>query len=89
MDITLNDQSPRWCWCATSECRSAASRPSNAEQHDRQRFREHNAKLLVVKKAKIALRILEPMWFGYAIEAIYTMLGTVLIAIVVGILIYH
>jgi hypothetical protein len=29
------------------------------------------------------------MWYGYAIEAIYTVLGTVLILIVVGILIYH
>jgi hypothetical protein len=29
------------------------------------------------------------MWYGYAIEAIYTVLGTVLAATVVGILIYH
>jgi hypothetical protein len=29
------------------------------------------------------------MWYGYAIEAIYAALGTVLIAIVAGILIYH
>jgi hypothetical protein len=29
------------------------------------------------------------MWYGYAIEAIYTVLGTVLAATVLGILIYH
>ena len=29
------------------------------------------------------------MWYGYAIEAIYIMIGTVLIATVVGILVYH
>jgi hypothetical protein len=29
------------------------------------------------------------MWYGYAIEAIYAVVGTVLIAIVAGILIYH
>jgi hypothetical protein len=29
------------------------------------------------------------MWYGYAIEAIYTVLGTVLVASVIGILIYH
>ena len=29
------------------------------------------------------------MWYGYAMEAIYTIIGTVLIAIVVGILIYQ
>ena len=29
------------------------------------------------------------MWYGYTIEAIYTVLGTVLIAAVAGILIYH
>ena len=29
------------------------------------------------------------MWYGYAIEAIYAVLGTVLIATVTGILIYH
>jgi hypothetical protein len=29
------------------------------------------------------------MWYGYAIEAIYTVLGTVLAAAVLGILIYH
>ena len=29
------------------------------------------------------------MWYGYAFEAIYIVLGTVLTAIVLGILIYH
>jgi len=29
------------------------------------------------------------MWYGYAIEATYIMIGTVLIGTVVGILIYH
>jgi hypothetical protein len=29
------------------------------------------------------------MWYGYAIESIYTVLGTVLIAVVVGILVYQ
>jgi hypothetical protein len=29
------------------------------------------------------------MWYGYAFEAIYIALGTVLIATVVGILVYH
>jgi hypothetical protein len=29
------------------------------------------------------------MWYGYAFEAIYIVLGTVLTATVVGILIYH
>jgi len=29
------------------------------------------------------------MWYGYAIEATYIMISTVLIATVVGILIYH
>ena len=29
------------------------------------------------------------MWYGYAIEAIYIMIGTVLIATVAGILVYH
>jgi len=29
------------------------------------------------------------MWYGYAIEAIYIMIGTVLTVFVVGILIYH
>ena len=29
------------------------------------------------------------MWYGYAIEAIYIMFGTTLIATVAGILIYH
>jgi hypothetical protein len=29
------------------------------------------------------------MWYGYAIEAIYIMIGTTLIATVAGILIYH
>ncbi len=29
------------------------------------------------------------MWYGYAIEAIYIMIGTVLIAIIGGILLYH
>ncbi len=29
------------------------------------------------------------MWYGYAFEAIYTVLGTVLMATVLGILIYH
>jgi hypothetical protein len=29
------------------------------------------------------------MWYGYAIEAIFIMTGTVLTATVVGILIYH
>jgi hypothetical protein len=29
------------------------------------------------------------MWYGYAMEAIYTVLGTVLAATVLGILIYH
>ncbi len=29
------------------------------------------------------------MWYGYAFEAIYIVLGTVLIATVLGILIYH
>ncbi len=29
------------------------------------------------------------MWYGYAMEAIYIMTGTVLTASVVGILIYH
>jgi hypothetical protein len=73
--------------------------------NDRRQFRSATPKLLVNKKVKIALRILEPvkvsdlktvlvigavpMWYGYAIEAIYTILGTVLIAIVLGILIYQ
>jgi len=30
-----------------------------------------------------------PMWYGYAFEAIYIIIGTVLTATVVGILIYH
>jgi hypothetical protein len=30
-----------------------------------------------------------PMWYGYAIEAIYIMIGTVLTVSVLGILIYH
>ena len=30
-----------------------------------------------------------PMWYGYAFEAIYVMLGTMLGASVLGILIYH
>jgi hypothetical protein len=30
-----------------------------------------------------------PMWYGYAFEAIYIVLGIVLIATVLGILIYH
>jgi hypothetical protein len=29
------------------------------------------------------------MWYGYAFEAIYVVLGTVLTASVLGILIYH
>jgi len=29
------------------------------------------------------------MWYGYAIEAIYIVIGTVLTATVVGMLIYH
>jgi hypothetical protein len=29
------------------------------------------------------------MWYGYAFEAIYIVLGTVLTAAVVGMLIYH
>jgi hypothetical protein len=29
------------------------------------------------------------MWYGYAIEAIYIVIGTALIAIVAGILVYH
>jgi hypothetical protein len=29
------------------------------------------------------------MWYGYAFEAIYIVLGTVLMATVLGILIYH
>jgi hypothetical protein len=29
------------------------------------------------------------VWYGYAMEAIYIVLGTVLIAIVLGIAIYH
>jgi hypothetical protein len=29
------------------------------------------------------------MWYGYAFEAIYIVLGTVLTASVVGVLIYH
>jgi len=29
------------------------------------------------------------MWYGYAFEAIYIVLGAVLIAAVLGILIYH
>ena len=29
------------------------------------------------------------MWYGYTIEAIYIMIGTVLIATVGGILVYH
>jgi hypothetical protein len=29
------------------------------------------------------------MWYGYAIESIYTVLGTVLVVIVVGILVYQ
>ena len=29
------------------------------------------------------------MWYGYAFEAIYIVLGTVLIATVLGILVYH
>jgi hypothetical protein len=29
------------------------------------------------------------MWYGYAFEAIYIVLGTVLTATVLGILIYH
>jgi hypothetical protein len=29
------------------------------------------------------------MWYGYALEAIYIVLGTVLIATVLGLLIYH
>jgi len=30
-----------------------------------------------------------PMWYGYAFETIYIVLGTVLIAILFGILAYH
>jgi len=29
------------------------------------------------------------MWYGYTIEAIYIVIGTVLVASVAGILIYH
>jgi hypothetical protein len=29
------------------------------------------------------------MWYGYAIEAIYILLGALLIATILGILIYH
>ena len=29
------------------------------------------------------------MWYGYAIEAIFIVIGTVLTATVVGVLIYH
>jgi hypothetical protein len=29
------------------------------------------------------------MWYGYAMEAIYTVLGTVLAAVVAGILVYQ
>jgi hypothetical protein len=29
------------------------------------------------------------MWYGYAFEAIYVVIGTVLTAIILGILIYH
>jgi hypothetical protein len=29
------------------------------------------------------------MWHGYAMEAIYTVLGTVLVAVVAGILVYQ
>jgi hypothetical protein len=29
------------------------------------------------------------MWYGYAFEAIYVVLGTVLIAVVAGILVYQ
>jgi hypothetical protein len=29
------------------------------------------------------------MWYGYAMEAIYTVLGTVLIAVVTGMLVYQ
>jgi hypothetical protein len=29
------------------------------------------------------------MWYGYTFEAIYIVLGTVLIATVLGILVYH
>jgi hypothetical protein len=29
------------------------------------------------------------MWYGYAMEAIYTVLGTVLIGVVTGILVYQ
>jgi hypothetical protein len=29
------------------------------------------------------------MWYGYAFEAIYVVLGTALLATVLGILIYH
>jgi hypothetical protein len=29
------------------------------------------------------------MWYGYAMEAVYTVLGTVLVLVVVGILVYQ
>jgi hypothetical protein len=29
------------------------------------------------------------MWYGYAFEAVYVVLGTILIATVVGIVVYH
>jgi hypothetical protein len=29
------------------------------------------------------------MWYGYAFEAIYVVLGTVLIATIIGIIVYH
>jgi hypothetical protein len=42
------------------------------------------------RQAGGALRILEPMmWYGYAIEAIYIVLGTALIPIMLGVLIYQ
>jgi hypothetical protein len=29
------------------------------------------------------------MWYGYALEAIYVVLGTVLTATIIGIIVYH
>jgi hypothetical protein len=29
------------------------------------------------------------MWYGYAMEAIYTIVGTVLVVVIVGILVYQ
>jgi hypothetical protein len=38
---------------------------------------------------EVAFRKASQMWYGYAMEAIYTILGTVLVVVIVGILVYQ